>query len=692
MAPMRAPLPRLRSRPDVQGLRAVAVGLVILDHAGVPGVRGGFVGVDVFFVVSGFLISSLLLHEATTTGRVRIGSFYARRARRILPAASVVLMATVAFAALELSVVRVQEIVQDVRWAAFFAANVHFSRLGTDYFEQDRADSPVQHFWSLAVEEQFYLFWPVLLLVCMLVARRRLALVTALVVGAWVSSLVWSMLLTASAPTQAYFSSATRVWELATGALLALAGHALVRLPLAARHLLSVCGLAAIATAAVAFDASTPFPGWRAVLPVLGTAAVLAAGAAGVVGAGRLLTPRPVRYVGDISYSLYLWHWPVFVLGAEYVGRSRSPLETWLMFGLTAVLSMASYHLVESPFRRARGPILRGRRALALWPAALAMVLFATVWAGAHATSAFEARVAGPPQAQPPDPFAVAREVEVQERPIRERLAASLRLVDAKAPIPFPLENFDGLRQDAWHFEFPCYSTGDTSRHEVCPLGDPRARRTVVVYGDSHAGMWLPALRELAEQGGYRVVPLIKIGCGPFDVEQKVRGSSFPYCSAFRDWAVRRIEKLRPDTIVLAYRGLLQVQPQPGQSKPDAWADGVFSSVRRLVRLAPTVKVLSDVTSRDFGPGDCLSDPDSSMAACTSREQAWILKANRFTRRTVEPLGAEFLDITGLVCLGHRCPLVVDRFVTYRDASHVSVSWATRLAPDFEHVVNLAER
>ncbi|HEY5419218.1 MAG TPA: acyltransferase, partial [Marmoricola sp.] len=265
----------------MQGLRALAVAMVIFDHAAVPWLRGGFVGVDVFFVVSGFLISALLLHEVTATGRVRIGHFYARRARRILPAATVVLVATSVFAALELSTTKVVEIVQDVRWAAFFAANVHFARLGTDYFEQDRAVSPVQHFWSLAVEEQFYLVWPVLLLVVALVgaARGMLRVVTVLLCGTWLLSLIWSVVLTPRSPTASYFSSATRAWELATGALLALAGHLLPRMPRLVRHVLSALGLVGLVVAAVSYDSSTPFPGWRALLPVLGAAALLAAGA-----------------------------------------------------------------------------------------------------------------------------------------------------------------------------------------------------------------------------------------------------------------------------------------------------------------------------------------------------------------------------------------------------------------------------
>src|SRR5436190_1041733 len=252
------PLPRLTSRPDVQGLRAVAVLVVIGAHAGVPFLQGGFVGVDVFFVVSGYVISSLLLREVTATGRVRIGDFYARRARRILPAACLVLVATSVYAAFQLPLTRVAQVLEDVKWAALFAANIHFSQLGTDYFEQDRAVSPVQHMWSLAVEEQFYLVWPLLIVVLLaLVHRRRVRALTVVVAVAWAASLGWSIVLTATSPVSAYFSSLTRAWELATGALLALAGHQLPRLPVAVRHALTVVGLGAVAVAVVMFSETT---------------------------------------------------------------------------------------------------------------------------------------------------------------------------------------------------------------------------------------------------------------------------------------------------------------------------------------------------------------------------------------------------------------------------------------------------
>ena len=671
----------------MQGLRAVAVAMVILDHAAVPWLRGGFVGVDVFFVVSGFLISSLLLHEVTATGRVRIGQFYARRARRILPAATVVLVATSVFAALELSTTKVTEIVQDVRWAAFFAANVHFARLGTDYFEQDRAVSPVQHFWSLAVEEQFYLVWPALLLVVALVAARgTLRVVTVLLCMTWLLSLIWSVVLTPRSPTASYFSSATRAWELATGALLALAGHLLPHIPRLARHVLSALGLVGLVVAALSYDASTPFPGWHALLPVLGAAALLAAGAAGETGAGRLLTLPPIRYVGDISYSLYLWHWPVLVLGAKYVGRSRSTTETAVMLAVVLALSVLSYHWVENPIRRSRGPVLSGRRALAMWPVALASVVLATVWAGAHATKAFQERVAG---ASSGITRAPADDAPRRPVPIARRLAHASRLVESNAPIPFPLQNLGGLKKDVWQFHFTCYSSWNDVGHKICPLGDSDAKKTVVLYGNSHAGMWASSLGALGQRDGYRVIPLVKVGCSPFNVEQKNQGAPYPECPAFRRWALRRITELRPDAVVLAHGGQFTAQPPPGQSFAEMWTNGVSSAVRHMRRLTPEVKVISDITNLDFSPEDCITDPDSTMSSCRAPEQKITQVGNSITRRASERLGADFVDVTGLVCLRRRCPIIVDHIVTFHDAGHLSETWTNAVTDEFGHLLNL---
>src|SRR6187402_3292258 len=260
-------------RADVQGLRAIAVLTVIAGHAGVPFLPGGFVGVDVFFVISGFLISQLLFREVEKSGRLSIPGFYARRARRILPAATLVTVATVVASAIWLSAVDLLTVVKDALWAVFFAANIHFAAVGTDYFAQEEPPSPLQHYWSLAVEEQFYLVWPALLLLLVLVARRRalpkrLVLVVLLVLT--LASFVWSVVSTSTDPLAAYFSTLARAWELGLGALTALVATTVARrLPSSARGLLCVAGLGLIALACLVYGDQTPFPGSAAAIPVV---------------------------------------------------------------------------------------------------------------------------------------------------------------------------------------------------------------------------------------------------------------------------------------------------------------------------------------------------------------------------------------------------------------------------------------
>ncbi|HKE68132.1 MAG TPA: acyltransferase, partial [Nocardioidaceae bacterium] len=309
----------MRSRGDIQGLRAIAVLLVVLAHAGVPGFAGGYIGVDVFFVVSGYLITSILLHEATEHGSVSLAGFYAKRARRILPAATVTLTVTAVAAIVLLPYVRAQKVLGDVAWSAFFAANLRFGQQETDYFSRGQPPSPLQHVWSLAVEEQFYLVWPTLLVLVLVIGarrraanvRRRLLWLGLVAAGLTAASFAWSVQTTPTDPTGAYFSTATRGWELGAGALLALAGRSLPLLGGMTRAVLAALGLTSIAVAAATFTDHTPVPGYHMALPVVGTAALLAAGSGIPDRSGplvvRLFGRQPLRWIGDVSYGFYLW-------------------------------------------------------------------------------------------------------------------------------------------------------------------------------------------------------------------------------------------------------------------------------------------------------------------------------------------------------------------------------------------------
>ncbi|MFB9803913.1 acyltransferase family protein, partial [Streptomonospora salina] len=367
--------------------RAVAVALVLVYHVDHDLLPGGYVGVDVFFVISGFLITSLLLREARTEGRVSLGAFYVRRIRRILPAASVVLVGTGLAALWLLPATRLAETARELVASAVYVENLFLAGESVDYLAAESAASPVQHFWSLAVEEQFYLLWPLLFAAWAAGGprwgRRRVALAAA--GGVLAVSLGFSAVLTATDPQPAYFLPQTRMWELAAGGVLAVASVRIVW-PVRVRWVLGWAGLAAIGWSVLAYDDQTPFPGVAAVVPVAGAAAVIAAGCNG----GRwssygLLASGPARFGGDISYPLYLWHWPVIVFASALTGSARlEPLYAGLAVVVSVVLAWGTKVAVEDPVRR-WGLLRSGRRAgVFAVVAALVVVLVGAVQVGRY--------------------------------------------------------------------------------------------------------------------------------------------------------------------------------------------------------------------------------------------------------------------------------------------------------------------
>ena len=347
-----------RFRPDIEGMRAIAVGLVLLYHGFHAPFTGGFVGVDVFFVISGFLITNLLLQEKARNGRISISRFYARRVRRILPAATLVVLAALFASYRLLGFIAGNEIADDAKWTAVFTANIHFGLLGTDYLGSKLPPSPLQHMWSLGVEEQFYLVWPGLFLGLVLLVRgersRQALAVTLLgIIGV---SLAWSVIQTQSNATWAYFSPLTRAWELALGALVAVLATVVARVrPPWLIELLSMCGIAGIVVSALVLNSSTHYPGSAVALPVTSTALLIAAGCANPrTLVGRALAVRPMQWIGARSYSLYLWHWPFLIIAAEYLGHDLSAIQNAGLLLLATTATAITYRLIENPVRHAR--------------------------------------------------------------------------------------------------------------------------------------------------------------------------------------------------------------------------------------------------------------------------------------------------------------------------------------------------
>lgn len=690
-------------RADIQGLRAVAVLLVALEHAGVGVLKGGFIGVDVFFVLSGFLITQLLLSEAIESGSVSIANFYMRRARRILPAAALTLVTTDIAAFLLLNFVRAKQTMSDSIWAGLFGANVNFSRQATDYFARGRPASPVLHYWSLSIEEQFYFVWPTVLslvLVGVLIRRftrgkwplnRRSLLALSLVVGlASVVSFVWSAHETGVAPNAAYFSSFARAWELGLGALLATCVPLVRHAPCWFSVALGWAGIACIAVAAVTFSASTPFPGFAALLPTVGAAAVISSGAARAasrLSVANVLSVRPMTYVGDRSYTLYLWHWPFLIIAQD---RGLTSMTSRLsLLGAAFVLSCATFRFYENPLRRMKWSRTGGAL---LWPASAAAVLATAL----IFTGVINNRIANTPVARAaPQPA-----ISVASRPLHKTpaalpvIVAAVKAADRGAKIPTTLvPPLASLENDYYTYPDPtCDAHSGQTSSKICEIDGTDSLVTtpanpakkLLLFGDSHADMWMPAIIAMAKQDGWTIIPFTKSGCttlflftrtGPAN-EAGIRSE----CRAWLNWAIPHAQAVHA-AVALIGMGYSGITGTAGTNS----VNGIVSVAERLKKTAKHVVVMADTPYLNLypEPADCLLSSGATMTTCTGQWSAQDLSLTD----AIAAFGAlqhfSMIDTTGWFCYRYECPMVAGNTIVYRDYGHVTQTYGTELAPTF---------
>lgn len=689
-------IPKLVHRDDLQGLRGVAVLLVVLDHAGVPFLQGGFVGVDAFFVLSGFLITGLLLSQTARRGHVPLVEFYVRRARRILPAAVLTLVVADIAAFELLNFVRAKAAVLDSLWASLFAANVHFASQRADYFAQGQPPSPFQNFWTLSVEEQFYLVWPVLLSLALfggLVARRRraeapgitrpaLLRALAVIAAAGLASLAWSIYSTETTPVAAYFSTFTRAWELALGAALAIASSRVARLPQYFPVTSGWLGFGCLAVAAVVFSARTPFPGYAALLPALGAALVIGAGIGreqSRLGVGRILALAPLRYVGDRSYALYLWHWPVLIIAIEYSGHALSTgVKLLLVFG-ALLLSIVSYAVFENPIRQMkwRAPV-----GLVLWPSSVALVLAVAMpilSAIGRTTARIEAASAAVHPAALRDPLVARAPARSARSGGLPAVRAAVRAAERRAPLPSALvPAVSNLHGDRYTLPAGCWAKQGQTSSRICRFGVASGRKTLVIMGDSHARMWMPAVLAMARRDGWAVTPFVKPRCVP-----RTWTASSGQCRGWYRWARRRASALHP------YATLI-VGSWSGTSAPRLAVKPVASLAKAMNRSSAAVIVMGDAPTQRRDPVDCLLAPGSTMKSCTAKATKSQLRTDATIASNSRKHGVGFISTRGWFCARPRaksievlCPLVINQTITWSDRGHISQTYSLELKSVF---------
>jgi len=683
-------------RRDIQGLRALAVAAVIADHL-FHWPSGGFVGVDVFFVISGFLITGLLLREYERTGHISFKNFYLRRIKRILPASTAVLVATLVGSYFVFSNSRFMSALWDVVWALFFAGNWRFASVGTDYFQAGGPVSPIQHFWSLAVEEQFYFVWPwLMLLIFLLFARSARAkahartAVGAVMVLLCVISFAWAMWETAHMPTQAYFSTFSRAWELGVGALIAVASPLLTRLRGALRPALSWIGLAGIVASLALINSESPFPAPSAALPVFATALVIIAGTG---GEQRYLSPltNPVsQYLGDVSYSLYLWHFPIIIFSGALFDLNN-PVVLLLTLAAIVLTSLYGYHLIEDPIRKSSwlsGDRRKKNRAPVTHAYKLTSLSLLAVVTAAVVSSVL---------VQPPAPVAASI-----PRPAPAATASSARLASTSGPETTRLQTeiAAALASPEWPALTPSMDdviSGPQAPSDIaacgkmgavdpqsCTWGGPSATKTAVVIGDSVAMTYVGALREaLKDRPEWQLKTYAAFGCT--FTETRIAHSDAALmnaCPARKDQAVAAINELKPDLVFITNT----YEPRIGlDSKapltPKDWSDSTRALVQKFSGSAKKVVFLSpppsdvDIKScytRVSRPGDCASSVTGQ----------WVDVAN-VEGELAKSFGGAFVDSREWFCSGQSamCPAYVGKTPTKVDKVHMAPDYAIKIGP-----------
>ena len=607
---------RRERNPQIQALRALAAILVLVYHA--KWLDGGYIGVDIFYVISGFLITGILVRELDAKNSISLISFYARRAKRLLPASFLVIVVTGIAGYILLPASMRESFGRDLIAASTYISNFLFALWENDYQNLNSTPSPFIHFWSLAVEEQFYLFWPFFILLLFRIGRRRAVLYGVIVT--LIGSFLFSLYLTERAPIWAFYILPTRAWELAAGALLVFLPD-LRRI----RPVIALSSFIVVLTATYIFDEATPFPGTAALAPVVATVLLLASRSNWPPFLDAIARFRGTQWLGAISYPLYLWHWPVLVIPAIYLGQELTVVQTVLLLGLTVVLAGLTHKYVEGPLREVAVSDFR----------ALKLAALATTFSVAVGLITYS---------QYSNTISVADGTRYSLNEIRSK----------------PISNIDG-----------CHIHRGQTVSPRCEYGDLTSEETIVLYGDSHAAQWLPALDIIGKKRGIKIVSLTKSACPSSEVVKELSSQyDVEDCQAFRNSSVARINKIKPLAVILTGMQPLTA-PYSDESARSWWLAGEKKALNRIQGATQFPIYLTDTPLPKVDIPDCIVA--GRGAECD----------------TARPIDAEVaaglipINPTPWLC-ADTCPAIVDGIIAYRDKSHLTVAMSEHLSSQLE--------
>lgn len=663
-------------RKDIQGLRAIAVIVVLLFHFWPDRLSGGYVGVDVFFVISGFLITSHLLRKPPVSRKMLV-DFWARRIKRLIPAATLVLFVTVLASILWLPETMLQRTVHEAAAAAIYGENWMLAATATDYLASEDAPSPIQHYWSLSIEEQYYALWPVIIGGIFLLSRRFLTSNKLLAIGLAViftTSLAYSIYLTANNPAAAYFVTPTRIWELALGGIVALISS---RFTASARLAVPMAwaGLAMIAATVVLFTKQTPFPGYTALLPTVGTALVILAATDGMKWSPRrLLGWRPAQFMGDISYSVYLWHWPVVVIAPFALGGDYLTFAQKLVFiAIVVILSYITKVLVEDPVRSNKMLMKTNKRTYAYGVASILVVVAVSLGTATvnHSKVALAQKT-------------LESAIESNDPCLG---AAAMRNTDCNSVAGDKLLMTPALaREDkAKIYDDNCRTVRPFTDYKKCSYGKLDSSTKIALIGNSHAGMWFGALEEIALKNEWKLDTYIASACytalAPLDFEVQRESDN---CLKFNEWAIETIRERDYAAIVISNLSASDLKGVDPDGQFDAKVSAYTKTLDRLVSADNQVLVIHDIPSGGKNVPDCIAQAQGDDLAECNNEKNKVERQDPLYESATKHASVNIntLNVDDNFCKGNTCYTIIGGLIVYFDVGHMSDTYSRTLAPD----------
>lgn len=645
-------------RVDIQGLRGLAVLLVVLYHLDVQWLAGGYIGVDIFFVISGYLITGHLM-DSLDKGRFNFLDFYARRVRRIIPASLFVLLCTTLIACAVMPPLLLPKILKESIATALYLPNIYYAHQQTDYLAETTL-SPLLHYWSLGVEEQFYFMWPLLLFMCWHFWGDRKNRIICFLLLAILISFAANLYLTQTSQSWAFFLVFTRAWELGLGGLLAIG---LKQFPFLSRgksvkEVAGWIGVAVLTFCALVYNKYTLFPGFAALLPVTGALLIIFSGGSREKKSllNKLIANPLLQYLGLVSYSLYLWHWPVIIIVGEIWPEFSGLPAIVLLFGVSLLLADLTYRLIEEPFRHGRF-YLPEKRALA---ASIGGSLFIVLVSGGYgyqikSVPLYTEKLAGEYQPKINPDFTDY---------VPKNLTPDLRNAS---------KSISKMYGDG------CHDDITTEEARGCIYGDPQGNRTFVLLGDSHAAQWFPALEKYSRKNKIRLVTFTKSSCPALDVPILNEGVEYTSCYEWRHKALEKINQLAPHTIILSnYQGA--EERVVAEDKEKEWGNGL----RRTFGLLPKksrIVVIADTPHFERTPAICLSSYLSDADYCEQmKEDVLDTELAKLEKKIATSHQHDYVDLNDYLCSREKCGAIIGNILVYRDKHHITVEFSEKLA------------